>query len=236
MRLPPQGSHPGDADQQARARRWQGSKLARDRPRRATVLARLQHGWSPQPVAGRLAREHHQPGISPETISRFIDAPLARQKDDAWRHSLPQAQTTRGRRGAKGRSPASCITLRRPLAERPDTVAERRPPGHGAADLLVCRLDGHASLTLHERPSRLLMAARPPGNAAAPLAHALGRLRRPLPRKTDLAPRSEEPCTRLIPVYTTTPRNCLGSQTPAEIVTNPLLPFTCESTFLRARE
>ena len=131
---PPQGSHPGDADQQARARRWQGAKLARDRPRRAPVLARLQHGWSPQQMAGRLAREHHQPVISPETISRFIDAPLARQKDDAWRHSLPQAKTTRGRRGAKGRSPASCITLRphwpsgRPPSRSAAPPATGRPP------------------------------------------------------------------------------------------------------------
>ena len=35
----------------------------------------LQHGWSPQQVAGRLAREQHRPVISHETIYRFIYAP-----------------------------------------------------------------------------------------------------------------------------------------------------------------
>ena len=176
-----QGYQPGYADQQARARRWQGSKLDRDSTLRATVLARLQHGWSPQQVAGRLAREHHQPVISHETIYRFIYAQIARKKDYAWRHYLPRAKTKRGRRGSKGRSPASFITLRHPLAERPDTVADRGTPGHWEANLMLFRIYGQAILTLHERHSRLLIAARPPGKAAAPIAHAIATLLAPLP-------------------------------------------------------
>ena len=102
-----QGYQPGYADQQARARRWQGSKLDRDSTLRATVLARLQHGWSPQQVAGRLALEHHRKVISHETIYRFIYAQIARKKEYSWRHYLPRAKAKRGRRGYKGRSPAS---------------------------------------------------------------------------------------------------------------------------------
>ena len=168
-----QGYRPGYADQQARARRWQGSKLDRDSTLRATVLARLQHGWSPQQVAGRLARERQQPVISHETIYRFIYAQIARKKEYSWRHYLPRAKTKRGRRGFKSRSPASFIALRRSLAERPDTVADRRTPGHWEADLMLFRIYGQAILTLHERHSRLLIAARPPGKAAAPIAHAI---------------------------------------------------------------
>ena len=117
---------------------------------------------------------------------------------------------------------------------------------------MLFRIYGQAILTLHERHSRLLIAARPPGKAAAPIAHAIatllaplpptwrqtitfdngtefarhyalhtlgletffcethspwqkggienaiGRLRRTLPRKTDLATLSEEHFTRLI--------------------------------------
>ena len=129
-----QGYQPGYADQQARARRWQGSKLDRDSTLRATVLAQLQHGWSPQQVAGRLAREQHRPVISHETIYRFIYAQMARKTEYAWRHYLPQAKAKRGRRCYKGRSPASFIALRRPLAERPAAVADRRTPGHWEAD------------------------------------------------------------------------------------------------------
>ena len=93
-----QGYQPGYADQQARARRWQGSKLDRDSTLRDAVLARLQHGWSPQQVAGRLARERQQPVISHETIYRFIYAQIARKKDYSWRHYLPRAKAKRGRR------------------------------------------------------------------------------------------------------------------------------------------
>ncbi len=176
-----QAYQPRYADQQARARRWQGSKLDRDPGLRATVLARLQHGWSPQQVAGRLAVEQHRPVLSHETIDRFIYAQMARNTEYAWRHYLPRAKAKRGRRCYKRRSPASFITLRRPLTERPAAVADRRPPGHWEADLMLFRLYGQAILTLHERHSRLLLAARPPGKAAAPIAHAMATLLAPLP-------------------------------------------------------
>ena len=48
--------------------------------------------------------------------------------------------------------------------------------------------------------------------------NAIGRLRRTLPRKTDLATLSEEHFTRLVQVYNNTPRKCLGYQTPAEVL------------------
>ncbi len=286
----PQGYHPGYADQQARARRWQGSKLARDPDLRATVLARLQQGWSPQQVAGRLAQAHDQPGVSHETIYRFIYAQIARTKDYSWRHYLPQAKTKRGRRRRKRSSAALCITQRRPLTERPDEVATRQTPGHWEADLMLFRTYGQALLTLQERQSRLLLAARPPGKAAAPIAHAIatllaplpptwrqtvtfdngtafarhhdlhalgletffcdtyspwqkggienaiGRLRRTLPRKTDLATLSDERFTCLVQAYNNTPRKCLDYQTPAEVFRNHLLHFKCESTFLLSQE
>ena len=279
-----QGYQPRYADQQARARRWRGSKLERNGPLRDRVLTQLQHGWSPQQVAGRLALEHHKKVLSHETIYRFIYAQMARQTDYAWRHYLPRAKAKRGRRCYKGRSPASFITLRRPLAERPSTAADRTTPGHWEADLMLFRLYGQAILTLHERHSRLLIAARPPGKAAPPIAramtallaslpptwrqtvtfdngtefarhydlhalgietffcethspwqkggieNAIGRLRRTLPRKTDLATLSDEHFTRLLQAYNNTPRKCLGYQTPAEVFRNHLLHFKCEST------
>ena len=155
---------------------------------------------------------------------------------------------------------------------------------------MLFRIYGQAILTLHERHSRLLIAARPPGKAAAPIAlamhallaplpptwrqtslsitgrslrattpsmpsalrpssvrptrpwqkggieNAIGRLRRTLPRKTDLATLSDEHFTRLVQVYNNTPRKCLGYQTPAEIFRNHMLHFKCESTFLLSQE
>ena len=97
------GYLPAYADQQAHARRWQGSRLERDAVLRDRVLSRLQQGWSPEQVVGRLALESGKKVISHETIYRFIYAQLARKKDYSWRHYLPRAKSKRGWRGRKGR-------------------------------------------------------------------------------------------------------------------------------------
>ena len=126
------GYQPLYADKQARARRWRGSKLERDPDLRDTVLARLKQGWSPQQVAGRLARDKAKRRVSHETIYRFIYAQLARKKDYTWRHYLPRAKSKRGRRyaaRATRRLPSS------PGAERFQSVLARSlsvaPPATG---------------------------------------------------------------------------------------------------------
>src|ERR1051325_8390796 len=49
------GYKPSYAQQQARARRWTGSRLEREPGLRRAVIERLARGWSPEQVAGRLA-------------------------------------------------------------------------------------------------------------------------------------------------------------------------------------
>ena len=73
------------------------------------------------------------------------------------------------------------MAVRRPLTERTPRAADRRTPGHGEADLRLFRTYGQAVLTLHARPSRLLLALRPPGQASRPIATALAHLLAPLP-------------------------------------------------------
>ncbi len=278
------------ADQQAHARRWQGSRLERDRGLREQVLCRLKQGWSPEQVAGRLAMESGKRVISHESIYRFIYAQMARKKDYGWRHYLPRAKSKRGWRGRKGGSPASFMAMRRPIAERPQSAADRRTPGHWEADLMLFSTYGHAVLTMHERYSRILIALRPPGKASRPIAgamsqvlgqmppewrrtvtfdngtefalhywlhelgietffcdthspwqkggveNAIGRLRRTLPRKTDLATLPQERFTQMIQAYNNTPRKCLGYRTPAEIFFESVLHLKCESTLLPPQE
>jgi IS30 family transposase len=278
------------ADQQCRARRWSGSKLERNAALRETVLMRLAQGWSPEQVAGRLAKENGVPVISYESIYRFIYAQIARTKNYAWRKYLPRGKSKRGRFGRKGGSPASFITLRCPLSERPREANNRRTPGHWEADLMLFRIYGQAVLTLHERHSRLLIAARLPRKEAEPIAkaikdimaalpppwrqtitfdngtefarhyqlhdlniqtffcdthapwqkggieNAIGRLRRTLPRKTDLVTLTNKRFIKLIQQYNNTPRKCLDFQTPAELFLTNMLHFKGESTFPLARE
>ena len=66
--------------------------------------------------------------------------------------------------------------------------------------------------------------------------NAIGRLRRTLPRKTDLAVLPEERFTQLIQAYNNTPRKCLAYRTPAEIFLDRALHLKCESTCLFSQE
>ncbi len=284
------GYQPRYAEQQARARRWRGARLERDTGLREEVLAALGEGWSPEEVAKRLALVVGKGVISHESIYRFIYDQIKRTKDYSWRHYLPRGKSKRGWRGRKGGSPASFISLRRPLAERPESAADRREPGHWEADLMLFSTYGQAVLTLHERHSRVLIALRPGGKASRPIAsamkavlgalppslrqtvtfdngtefarhyelhelgmetffcdthapwqkggveNAIGRLRRLLPRKTDLVAVSDERFAELVRAYNNTPRKCLGYRTPAEVFQDQVLHFKCESTFPPARE
>lgn len=284
------GYQPLYAEQQSRARRWSGSKLERDEALRDKVLLALRCGWSPEQVSKRLAQDESHKRVSYETIYRFIYAQVARKKDYAWRHYLPQAKSKRGRRGKKGASSASFIQHRTPISQRPSCVNEREHPGHWEADLMLFSQYGQAVLALHERYSRLLIATRPVNKQSAPiirqLAHvlsflpkplrqtltfdngtefschhhlhvlgvktffcdvyspwqkggienAIGRLRRYLPRKTNLRDLSDGAFNQIIRAYNHTPRKCLDYQTPAEVFLQKVLHFECEFTFPLLRE
>ena len=60
--------------------------------------------------------------------------------------------------------------------------------------------------------------------------NAIGRLRKYLPRKTDLDQITPETLACLASRYNHTPRKCLDFQTPAEALSNKPLHFECEST------
>jgi IS30 family transposase len=283
------GYQPGYAQQQAKARRWVGSRLEREPALRRAVLERLAEGWSPEQVAGRFAREAGRKVISYESIYRFIYAQIPRTKDYNWRHYLPRAKSKRGYRGRRGGSAATFIEGRISVAERPPAARDRATPGHWEADLMLFSRYGQAILTVHERSSRLLLASRPLNKAASGVArhliklfermppqlrrtitfdngtefarhqmlhrlaidtffcdpyapwqkggieNAIGRMRRFMPRKTDLATLPTKRFKALISAYNNTPRKCLDFRTPAEAFSE-VLHLECESTFPLTRE
>ncbi len=281
-----QGYRPGYAQEQARARRWSGSKLERDEALRATVLDKLALGWSPEQVAGYLRKCARPIRLSHETIYRFIYAQIKRTNDYCWRRYLPRAKSKRGWRGRKGGSSVKTIQDRIPIHQRPSEIETRSTPGHWEADLMLFAAYGQAILAIHERASRLLVLCRQPNKAAKPvvdhligmLAHlpeslrqsitfdngsefsahyeltstlnmktffcdphapwqkggienAIGRMRKNLPRKTDLATLSQDELSSLARNYNYTPRKCLDFKSPAEVFLSSLLHFKCESTF-----
>jgi IS30 family transposase len=283
------GYRPAYAEEQARARRWIGSRLDRDRDLRELVLGQLAEGWSPEQVVGRSRRANGRPIIGVETIYRFIYAQIARHNDFTWRHYLPRARSRRGRRPARGGSPALHMTGRVPIDRRPSEAATRLTPGHWEADLMAFARYGQNILMLHERMSRILIAARLPSKRAQPVAaaitavlrdlpaplrqtvtfdngtefarhydlnaigaqtffcdphapwqkggieNAIGRMRRFLPRKTDLAILDQPRFLSFLAAYNNTPRKCLDWKTPAEAFSHHLLHFKRESTFPPSR-
>jgi IS30 family transposase len=164
------------AQQQAKARRWAGSRLERDPALRRAVLDRLARGWSPEQVAGRLRLEAGHQVISHESIYRFIYAQIARTKDYRWRRYLPRRKSRRGFRGRKGGGSVTFINGRVSVAERPLEAADRKTPGHWEADLMLFSKHGQAVLTAHERCSRLILGRRLPAKAADRVARRLSSL------------------------------------------------------------
>ena len=273
----------GYAQERTRARRWTGSRLEREPGLRRAVEKRLAAGWSPEQIAGRLARDHGHKVISYESIYRFVYAQIARTKDYRWRRYLPRGKSKRGCRGRKGGSSVSFIEGRVGVAKRPSAADDRKTPGHWEADLMLFSRYGQAILTVHERKSRLLLATRPPNKAAHGVArhlvrlfetmppelrrsvtfdngtefarhralhrlaiktffcdpyapwqkggieNAIGRMRRFIPRKTDLATLPNKRFKALLSAYNNTPRKCLDFRTPAEAFSE-VLHFECEST------
>ncbi len=180
------GYKPSYADEQAKARRWHGSRLQRQPDLRDHVLDRLAMGWSPQQIAGRLAldRDSRSIGlasISHESIYRFIYAEKKRTDDGAWRHYLPQAKANRGRRSRRSASPVHTIQHRVSIDKRPHYIANRIQPGHWEADLMLFKTYSQNVLVIHERTSRFTLFLHQANKAAATALASLNAFFRQLP-------------------------------------------------------
>lgn len=168
------GYKPAYADEQAWARRWRGSRMARQPALSTLVLDRLAMGWSPEQVAGRLALEQSSMRISHESIYRFIDAQIRRTNDYAWRHYLPRKKSKRGWR-RRSNQPIQHIKDRVSIDHRPLHINARRQPGHWEADLVHPRKSGAAILVAQERTTRYTLLAKQPGKHAQPVLDQLQR-------------------------------------------------------------
>ena len=279
------GYKPGYADEQARARRWTGSRLERDAGLRGLVLGQLRLGWSPEQIAGRLRQQNAATTISHESIYRFIYAQVRRTNDGAWRHYLPKGRSKRRAPANRRRSCDDLIKRRVSIDLRPQAVEHRTTFGHWEADLMMFATPGQAVLVTHERKSRMTLLARQPGKASQHAAdqllawfgplqpglcksvtfdngtefaqhhllndqlairtffcdphspwqkgsveNTIGRLRRCLPRKTNLDTIDPSSLDLLIAAHNNTPRKCLDFKTPAEVFSAKLLHFKREST------
>jgi transposase, IS30 family len=254
-----------------RRRRGRGHKLARQPALRDHVRERLAMGWSPEQIAGRLARQHGRTIVSHESIYRFVYFRTAQK--DYWNRLLPRRKHRRGRPGRKGGSSVHFIPNRVPVSKRGKRANNRSQFGHWEGDLMMFSRHGHGIIAIHERRSRVIHLRRQPSKVATSvrdnlsrmlqplpqhlrrsvtfdngsefalhhelatecklktyfcdphspwqkggIENAIGRLRRPLPRKSDLATISQEQLDAFATNYNNTPRKCLGFRTPNEVL------------------
>ena len=187
--------------------------------------------------------------------------------DELWRYLTRRRRT---RRALRTRPSRDTIKNRVSIHERPENVNNRSQIGNWEADLIICQRS-RPVLVLHERKSRVTLAAKLTGKSAAETAGAImaifkrldpvlrqsitfdngtefarhsllketlgmatwfcdayaswqkggienanGRLRRWLPRKTNLDEVSDEDIQEIVMTYNLTPRKCLGYITPIQ--------------------
>jgi IS30 family transposase len=127
----------------------------------AGVCDRLAEGWAPEQIAGWL-KAGNQRGLWAlgfEAIYAFIYR-VAHKGEDLWRYLTRRHKRCRPRRS---RSSRDTIKDRVSIHQRPKNIDARTQAGHWEGDLIICKRT-RPGLVLHERKSRVTLAARLAGN------------------------------------------------------------------------
>jgi IS30 family transposase len=139
------------------------SLLCLDEKLRIFVIERLSEGWSPQCIAGWLgAGNESLQIISHETIYAFIYA-AANKAEKLWRYLF---QRKARRRSPTARRSKDRIAGRVSIHDRPQSIDERAEFGHWEADYMIFK-NHQPLLVLHERKSKITLAAKLCGRGAA---------------------------------------------------------------------
>ena len=255
--------------------RGRAHKLERQPELRKKVLQRLAEGWSPEQIAGRMAREPGSDRISYESIYRYIYW-RSWSFSETLHRGLPRQKYRRGKRLPNGRWSIASIVDRVSIHDRPAEVETRARAGDWEADLMSFSKPGQFLLVAQERRSRRALLVRQTARTAQSVAdnlsalveampahlcqsitfdngtefskhyllsrrfgiqtwfcdthspwqkggieNAIGRLRRQLPRNTDLDALPAHGLALYLERYNDTPRKCLGFKTPNEVFLEP---------------
>ena len=262
------GKIAGDIAAERRARQ---AKLVRNPTLCAAVIDGLEHGWSPEQIAGRLRIEPDAPArLCHETIYQYIYSRGAKDLE-LYRYLPKYRRTRRARVARKGRS--TVFPEENHISNRPDCVNERNEFGHWECDLIQFRKEyGKRNLSsMVERKTRFTVLLENADRQSRPILNAMadallplpkdarrsftfdqgveftrwrgfssflgadswfcsprapwqkgaientnGRVRRYLPRTTDLAGLGDTILPSVVERLNTTPRKCLGYKTPHE--------------------
>lgn len=153
-------------------------ELFRERWLWGYVTAKLREDWSPEEISARLRREYPRDmakRISHEAIYQGLYIlPRGTLRQELLAH-LRRRHRKRRKRGLihdrRGQIP-NMVSIR----ERPESVQERRIPGHWEGDLLVGRNRQSALGVLVERASRLTILSKLRGQDATEVRRAFARV------------------------------------------------------------
>ena len=203
------GYRPAKAQHKAYVRRkyskYQAMRIIEDMKLREYLETKLLvDDWSPEQIAGRLARESGLEKVSAPTIYKYIRSAYGRSLEH-------QLQFAKQKRKKKHQRKVTNLEDRVFIDKRPQAANARAQYGHWEGDFIVSgRAYGNASLlVLHERVSRYTLirkiGARTAQNVEDVLAGAIGELGpfKSLTLDNDIAFRKHRQLSELLeaPVY-----------------------------------
>ena len=149
------------AHRRAEERRTMASKRYRlkNAAIRQYVHDRLELGWSPELIAGRLSLEHPGSSISHEAIYQYIYHPETEGRETLIAF-LCRGHRKRKNKGIGRKEQRTKIPNRVSIEERPVEAEYRFEIGHWEGDSLVSRKSLAALNSLTERKSRLLLLTK----------------------------------------------------------------------------
>jgi transposase, IS30 family len=145
-------------------RRRREAILEKDHRLRTFVCDRLAEGWTPEQIAGWLKPGHELAlrALGFEAIYAFLYR-AAPKGEELWRYLTRRHKRRRPRRARPSRD---AIKDRSSIHDRPKDIEARADIGHWEGDLINCKRT-RPVLVLHERKSRVTLAARLTGKTAA---------------------------------------------------------------------
>jgi IS30 family transposase len=146
------------------------------------VITKLEKGWSPEQIAGRLPFDHPGQAISHEAIYQFI---YDRQTEDRLEliQLLRRAHKKRKAKGIGRKERKTKIPNRISIDARPKAVESRKQYGHWEGDTLISRKSKAAIHSMIERKSRLLLLTKLDRKSASATSRTIIRRLGKLPAK-----------------------------------------------------
>jgi IS30 family transposase len=147
---------------------------------RSYVERKLEAGWSPELIAGRILLEPPGETISHEAIYQYVYH-LEQPAREKYIRCLYRSHRRRRKRGTGKGLRKSRIPNRISITERPAEVAGRNENGHWEGDSLVSSRNSTILYSLVERKTRMVLLTRVRGKDGRRTARAMIRKLRPLP-------------------------------------------------------